>query len=376
MKNLILLFFILSISLTACKQKSQETATSKDSLSISRINWGKVDSTDVYLYTLTNAQGMKVNITNFGGIITSIYTKDNKDSLANIVLGFDSLQGYTKDNPYFGALIGRYANRIAKGKFKLEGKEYKLAVNNGPNALHGGLKGFNKRVWTATELKGTDSVALQLVYASKDMEEGYPGNLTATVTYVLNDSNELKIYYSAETDKPTVVNLTNHSYFNLTGAKEPILNHFLTIFGDSITPVDTTLIPTGKIDAVKGTPFDFTTPHPIGERIASVAGGYDHNFILSKPKGTFGTCAEVFEPKSGRLVQMSTTEPGIQFYSGNFLDGTLTGSGNVVYQKHFGLCLEAQHYPNSPNEPKFPNVLLKPGEKYYQLTIYKFTVKK
>jgi aldose 1-epimerase len=241
--------------------------------------------------------------------------------------------------------------------------------------LHGGTKGFNRKVWDATEFSTADSVGVVLTYLSADMEEGYPGNLNTKVTYVFNNANELKIYYEAETDKSTVINLTNHAYFNLSACKESILGHELTLYGDSITPVDSTLIPLGILATVKGTGFDFTQPHKIGERIDSIPGGYDHNFKLNRTEGGLFLAAEVYEPVSGRLLQTLTTEPGIQFYSGNFLDGTITGAGGIVYQKHFGLCLESQHYPNSPNQPNFPSTVLNPGEKYSQLTIYKFSVK-
>lgn len=376
MNRLFLFFIAISIIFASCKSNKQEAIQPKtDSLSISKISWGNADQKEVYLYTLTNKNAMKVQITNYGGIVVAIYTKDKNDSLANVILGFDSLASYKGTHPFFGALVGRYANRIAKGNFKLNNKEYKLHINNGKNSLHGGLAGFDKKVWDASEIAGNDSVALQLTYTSPDMEEGYPGTLKSTVIYVLNDSNELKIYYSAETDKPTVINLTNHSYFNLTGGKESILNHHITLFADSITPVNDELIPTGKIDPLAGTAFDFTSAHAIGERIDKVPGGYDHNFVISKPKGAYGPAVEVLEPNSGRFLEMYTTEPGVQFYTGNFLDGSLTGYNNTVYNKNWGFCLEAQHYPDSPNQPNFPTAVLNPGEKYYQLTVYKFSVK-
>lgn len=377
MNKLIILFIVVFIGFTSCKSNKQEVADQKaDSLSISKESWGKAGEQEVFLYTLKNKNAVTVKITNFGGIVTEIHTKDKNDSLANIVLGFDSIGSYIGTHPSFGILVGRYANRIAGAKFKLDGKEYQLNPNNGKNTLHGGLVGFDKKIWDATEIAGTDSVALQLTYTSPDMEEGFPGTLKSVVIYVLNDNNELKIYYSAETDKPTVVNLTNHSYFNLNGGKESILNHSLVLYADSITPVNDELIPTGKIEAVAGTAFDFTTPHAIGERIDQVTGGYDHNFILSKPKGTYGKVAEVTDTTSGRVLEMYSTEPGVQLYTGNFLDGTISGHNNTIYNKHWGFCLEAQHYPDSPNRPNFPSVVLRPGEKYYQLTTYKFGVKK
>jgi aldose 1-epimerase len=353
--------------LVACKPKPE--------LAVHKESWGTADGKEVNLYTLTNANGMIVKITNFGGIVTKVIVPDKNGKMESVVLGFDSLGTYQKGCPYFGALIGRYGNRIAKGKFILDSLEYTLATNDGPNHLHGGKKGFDKVVWDAQEVTGADSVGLQLTYISKDMEEGYPGTLTAKVTYILNNKNEIQIYYEAATDKPTVINLTHHGYFNLTACKEDILGHQLTIYADSITPVDSTLIPTGIIEAVAGTPFDFTKPYAIGERINNVKGGYDHNFKLTRKEAGLMLACELYEPVSGRLMQTYTTEPGMQFYSGNFLDGTLVNSGGEVIKKHFGLCLEAQHFPDSPNKPNFPSVVLRPGEKYSQLTVYKFSVK-
>jgi aldose 1-epimerase len=353
---------------------------SKPKLSITKADWGKADDKNVSLYTLTNANGMVVKISNYGGIVTQIIVPDKSGKMEDVVLGFDSLSSYTSDKyksgcPYFGALIGRYGNRIAKGKFQLDGKEYTLATNNGVNHLHGGLKGFDKVVWDAKELSGADSVGLELTYLSKDMEEGYPGNLTSKVSYVLTNKGELKIYYEAETDKPTVINLTHHGYFNLTGAKEDILNHELTVEADSITPVDSTLIPTGVIAPVAGTPFDFTQAHKIGERIDQVKGGYDHNFVLRRSGKGLLPVAQVYEATSGRLMEIFTTELGLQFYSGNFLNGSLTNSTGAVLKQHYGIALETQHFPDSPNEPKFPSVVLRPGEKYSSITVYKFSTK-
>jgi len=367
MKKFLLLLLTAAILLCACQPKHN--------LSTSKQPWGQADGKEVSLYTLTNANGMVIKITNYGGVVTSITTPDKKGNFENIVLGFDSLSPYLNGRSFFGATIGRYGNRIAKGKFTLDGTTYTLAVNNGPNALHGGIKGFDKVVWDAKEIAGPDSVGLVLTYLSKDKEEGYPGNLQCTVTYVLDNKNELKIYYAAETDKPTVINLTNHSFFNLTASKENIFNHELLLYADSITPVDTSLIPTGVVMPVAGTGFDFTTPHTIGERIASIPGGYDHNFKLRKQDAALTLAAEVYEPTSGRMIHVYTTEPGIQFYSGNFLDGSSTGHDGIVYKKHYGFCLETQHFPDSPNEPKFPSTVLRPGQKYTQFTIYKFSVK-
>jgi Galactose mutarotase and related enzymes len=353
---------------------------SKPKLSITKKAWGSTDNKEVSLFTLTNTNGMEVKITNFGGIVTSIMVPDKSGKIENVVLGFDSLKSYTNEAyqkacPYFGALIGRYGNRIKLGKFKLDSVEYTLATNNAPNHLHGGIKGFDKVVWDAKEISGADSVGLELTYVSNDMEEGYPGKLTSTVTYVLTNKNELKIYYGAETDKATIINLTNHTYFNFTACAGDILNHELCLKADSITPVDSTLITTGVIAPVAGTPFDFTKAHKIGDHIGEVKGGYDHNFKLTKPTAGLTLAAELYEPQSGRFMEMYTTEPGVQFYTGNFLAGNLVNEKGIALKIHYGLCLEAQHYPDSPNKPNFPSVVLKPGEKYYQLTVYKFSTK-
>jgi aldose 1-epimerase len=365
------LFTILCIAaLVACTSKPKAPE-----LGITKEAWGQANGKEVSLYTLTNGNGMIVKISTLGGILQSIVVPDKNGNFENVLLGFDSVQGYLGKQPFFGELVGRYANRIAKGKFTLNGTEYQLAVNDGSNHLHGGIKGFGKQVWNAAELIGTDSIGLALTYVSQDMEEGYPGTLTTKVTYVLNNKNELKIFYEAETDKPTVLNLTNHAYFNLSSGKESILNHELTLNADSITPTDSTLIPTGKLAAVAGTGFDFLQSHKIGERIDSIPGGYDINYVLNKNGKELSLAAQVYEPTSGRFMEAYTTEPGIQFYSGNFLDGTLTGSRGIQINKHWGLCLEAQHYPDSPNQTNFPTTVLNPGEKYTQLTVYKFSTK-
>lgn len=335
------------------------------------------EGTEVQLYTLTNESGTTVKITNYGGIVTSIVTPDKNGKAGDVVLGFDNLEGYLKEHPFFGALAGRYANRIAKGKFTLDGKEYKLATNNGPNHLHGGLKGFDKQVWTVSDQQ-PDQNSVKMTYLSKDGEEGYPGNLTSSVTYTLTNSNELKIDYEATTDKATPINLTNHSYFNLAaGQAQDALNHEVTIYADKYTVVNETLIPTGELRPVAKTEMDFTTPHTIGERITKVeGGGYDHNYVLNNTNnGKMGLAAMVYEPTSGRVMEVFTTQPGVQFYSGNFLDGSLTGKNNINYKKHYGFCLETQHFPDSPNQPEFPSVILKPGETYKQSTIYKFSVR-
>lgn len=336
------------------------------------------DEQAVDLVTMTNPNGIEARIMTFGGIIVSMKTPDRNGKLADIVLGFDDLSGYTKEHPYFGAIIGRYGNRIGAGKFTLNGVEYKLAVNNGPNHLHGGIKGFDKVVWKIEDAKTTgDEAILRLGYLSKDGEEGYPGDLKCTVTYTLTADNELKMRYEARTDKPTVLNLTNHSYWNLAGqGTGDVLGHELVLNADRYTPVDEGLIPTGELKSVKDTPMDFTKPKAIGSRIKQVdIGGYDHNFVLNGQTGQMKLCAKVYEPKSGRTMEIRTTEPGVQFYTGNFLDGALTGKDGKVYQKHYAFCLETQHFPDSPNKPDFPSVVLRPGEKYDITTVHKFSAK-
>jgi len=340
------------------------------------------DGQSADLYTLTTAAGMTVKITNYGGIITHILAPDKNGIAEDIVLGYDSLAGYLAESPYFGALIGRYGNRIAKGKFSLDGTEYTLAVNNGPNHLHGGLKGFDKVLWNAETMSVNNGSALKLTYLSKDGEEGYPGNMTVIVVYTLRNDNSLQIDYQATTDKPTIVNLTSHTYFNLTGgAKRDILDHELTLNASRFVPVDETLIPTGSLRDVKNTPFDFTTLHTIGARINNTADEqisfgdcYDHCWVLDKINSwSLELVGTLTEPASGRKVELLTTQPGVQFYSGNFLTGSITGKGNVVYQKHYGLCLETQHFPDSPNQPTFPEVVLRPGEVYQTTTVYRFS---
>ncbi|PSL46240.1 aldose 1-epimerase [Chitinophaga niastensis] len=338
-------------------------------------SFGHADGQEVLQYTLKNENGMEVKILNYGGTITDIITPDKQGQKGNVVLSYDSLSGYQqKGQPYFGALIGRYANRIANAKFKLDGKEYSLAPNNNGNTLHGGLKGFDKIVWAATPV---DDSSLQLIYTSKDGEEGYPGNLQATVVYTLTADNALHIDYKATSDKPTPVNLTNHSYFNLSAGKDStILGHELSLKASRYTPVNDKLIPGGKLVAVKGTPMDFTSPKKVGAEIAKVKGGYDHNWVLDKKEGALETIATLYDPTSGRLMEVSTTEPGIQFYTGNFLDGTLKNTRDgKKYVQNAALCLETQHFPDSPNQPAFPNVILKPGETYIQHTVYKFSTK-
>jgi aldose 1-epimerase len=371
MKKLILILLSVAVFLPACKQKPAEKLNT-----VKTESWGEADSTAVELITLTSKGGMTIKVTNYGAILTYVAVPDKNDSLGNVVLGFDNLDQYKSEHPYFGSTIGRYGNRIGGARFVLNGTTYTLAANNSVNTLHGGIKGFGRHVFnTDTAYANNDSLVVRFSRTSPDMEEGFPGNLNVKVTYVLTMNNEIKIYYEAETDKPTVLNLTNHSYFNLTGGMESILGHELTLYSDSVTPTDNLLIPTGKLAAVAGTPFDFTSSHKIGERIDSVPGGYDINYKLRNHTGGYVKAAEVYEPHSGRVLEAFTTEPGIQFYSGNFLNGTLTGHDGVVYNKHFGFCLEAQHFPDSPNKLQFPSTELLPGQKYTQLTVYKFSVK-
>ena len=350
-------------------------------MGIKKEAFGKMqDGTKVYLYTLTNKNGSVVKITNYGGIVISIMVPNRDDELGDVVLGYDQLEDYLEESPYFGAIVGRYANRIAGGKFILDGVEYKLAQNDGQNHLHGGKRGFDKVVWDAREIVREDCVGLQMDYTSRDGEEGYPGTLSVTVTYLWTHKDELKIKYSAVTDRKTVVNLTNHSYFNLAGAGTgDILRHELTIYGHQFTPVDGELIPYGELLSVLETPMDFTMPSTIGARIDKEyeqlhfgPGGYDHNWVLDGSDNLLSLAAEVYEPGSGRVLEVRTTQPGIQFYSGNFLDGTIKGKDDKSYLKHYGFCLETQHFPNSPNESQFPSVVLNPGETYKQTTIFKF----
>lgn len=336
------------------------------------------DGADVKIYTLANSKGMVVKVTEYGGIITELWVPDRNGRPGNVVLGFDNLDRYVKGHPFFGAITGRVANRIARGKFNLDGRDYTLAVNNGPNHLHGGLKGFDKRVWKSRPLRGLSSeVAVEFTYVSADGEEGYPGTLTTTVVYTLTDDNELRIDYTATTDKATIVNLTNHSYFNL-GESGSILDHVLMIHADRYTAADATLIPTGELAPVSGTGLDFTEPHRIGERIGdymNFAKGYDHNFVLNSGGHSLALAARVQEPKSGRVMEVWTTEPGVQLYCGNHLDGSLTGVGGAVYAQHTGFCLETQHFPDSINKPHFPSVVLRPGQTFKSTTAHRFTAK-
>jgi aldose 1-epimerase len=346
--------------------------------------FGKLsDGTTVDLYTLTNSHGMEAAITNFGATLVSLKVPDRSGKLADVVLGYATPAEYERGSNFFGATVGRYANRIAKGKFKLNGMTYSLPTNDGPNSLHGGTPGFNKRVWTAKEVAASSEPAVQFTYFSPDGEQGYPGNLNVEVTYTLKEDNSLQIDYRATTDKATVVNLTNHSYFNLAGeGSGDILGHQLTLHAGRFTPVDATLIPTGELRPVKGTPFDFTRSTAIGARInqddpqLKFGRGYDHNWVLTAGASqTPHLAAEVYEPSSGRVLTILTTEPGVQFYSGNFLDGTAHGKSGKAYVHRSGFCLETQHFPDSPNHPNFPSTVLKPGEVFQSTSIYKFTAR-
>ncbi|MGO8675302.1 MAG: aldose epimerase family protein [Limisphaerales bacterium] len=343
--------------------------------SIQRNAFGNLsDGTPVELFTLQNANGLVAKITNYGAMVTELHVPDRNGNLGDIVLGFDNLAQYLKGHPCFGCTVGRVANRIARGRFVLDGKTYTLAINNGPNHLHGGIKGFDKVVWQATPLRGA---GVKFAYTSPDGEEGYPGTLGVEVTMRLTDADELRIDYSAHTDKPTPVNLTNHSYFNLAGEGD-VLAHELMLTADYYTPAYDDLIPTGQIAPVKGTPLDFTTPRPVGSRFSELTCdpiGYDNNFVLDGGGKALAMAARVCEPKSGRVMEMSTTEPGVQLYTANFLDGSLTGKRGVVYRRHAALCLEAQHYPDSVNQPKFPSIILRSGQAYRQTTVHKFTTK-
>ena len=373
-KYFLILLAVPALVIFGCR-KSAEQGEKK--MSIEKQAFGKTtDGTDVDLYTLANTKGLKVQITTYGGIVTSLQVPDRDGNFDDIVLGCDTLDDYLKGHPNFGAIIGRYANRIAKAKFTLKGVEYKLAANNGPNHLHGGIKGFDKAVWNAEQTHADDdNVSLILTYLSKDGEEGYPGNLSSTVIYTLTNDNELKISYEAETDKTTILNLTNHSYFNLAGHNSgDILTHELMLNAEHFTPVDDELIPTGEIELVKGTPMDFTMPYTIGSRIAQVGIGYDHNYALISGEQELRLAARVYEPKSGRVMEIYTTQPGVQFYTGNFLSG-FKGKTGAVYDKHAGFCLETQHFPDSPNNPQFPSVVLEPRQKYKHLTVHKFSVR-
>jgi aldose 1-epimerase len=378
---ILILALMVQVGMSADDEQQRSSAAAKRG--VTRTSFGKTrDGRAVEIYTLTNAHGAEMRVITYGGIITSLKVPDRAGHFDDIVLGFDTLDGYLKDPPYFGAIVGRYGNRIAKGQFTLDGKTYKLATNNGPNHLHGGVKGYDKVVWNAVPGDTADGVSVTLTRTSPDGEEGYPGNLQASVRYTLTDKNELAIDYRATTDKATPVNLTQHSYFNLAADSGDILGHELTIHASRYTPVDDTLIPTGELAPVQGTPFDFQQATAIGARIGADnvqlknGRGYDHNWVLNRTGAGLQPAARLVDPKSGRTLEVATTEPGLQFYSGNFLDGSITGKGGRVYRHRSGLCLETQHYPDSPNHPSFPSAILQPGQTYSSKTVFTFGVLK
>ena len=374
---IICLFSLLLLIISSC-------STSRENQMIKKTLFGKLDDgREVFLYTLKNNTGAEVKIINYGARVVSLTMPDRNGNFADIVTGYDSLKDYINDNSFFGAIVGRYGNRINKGKFKLDGKEYQLTINDGRNSLHGGKKGFFKAYWNAEPVESKEGPSLKLSLVSPDGDEGYPGTVNATVTYTLTNNDELKIDYTGTTDKPTIFNPTHHSYFNLSGNfNNTILDEELSINADSFTPVDSTLIPTGEIRSVENTPMDFRKPTPIGLHInddnqqLKYGRGYDFNWVLNNYKpGVVRKVASVYDSTSGRFMEVLTDQPGLQFYSGNFLNGTVTGKGGVVYNHRTALCLEAQHYPDSPNEPNFPSTTLRPGQVYKQTTIYKFSIK-
>ncbi|MFZ4506436.1 MAG: aldose epimerase family protein [Fimbriimonas sp.] len=358
-------------------------ASSTHASGVSVTPFGTFNGSPVKLFTLMNDNGVTVKITNFGATITSISVPDKAGNFDDVVLGFDSVDGYAAaNNPYFGCTVGRYANRIAKGKFTLDGKPYRLAINNKPNSLHGGPEGFHRRIWSATGFKKQSDVGVTMTYVSRHMEEGFPGTLTVKVTFTLNSANAIQIDYEATTDRATVLNLTNHSYFNLNGAGSgPILDHLLQINADRFTPIDTTSIPLGNLALVAGTPFDFRAPQPIGARIESKhvqiqnGKGYDHNFVIRKAPAPLKMAAQAYSPKTGRVLTVMTTEPGVQLYTGNFLDGKVIGKDQKPYNFRSAFCLETQHFPDSPNQPRFPTTVLRPGKTYKQTTFFAFGIR-
>jgi aldose 1-epimerase len=380
MTNFRLLFALIAAGVILLPMLSR-ASSGKDAHDVKKEKYGTTpDGQQVDLYTLTNSRGLEVQVINFGGIITSIRVPDRDGKGVDIALGFDNLDGYLENKPYFGAIIGRYANRIANGKFTVDGKQYTLAVNNGTNSLHGGIKGFNKVIWTAEPFHDRQGMGVRLSYLSKDREEGYPGNLKVDVIYTVTDKNELVIDYKATTDKATPINLTNHSYFNLAGeGSGDVLGHELRLNADSFTPIDKNLIPTGEIKPVKGTPLDFTQTTAIGARINDpneqlvIAHGYDHNFVVNRKHDSLQLAARVHEPKSGRVLEVYTTQPGVQLYTGNFLDGTVVGKHGHAYKQREAFCLETQHYPDSPNHASFPSTILRPGKTFHSQTVFKFS---
>lgn len=383
--NLTYLLIVVLTSFNSCSNpENKKSGTTADSTTfISSRSFGKMkDGKEVLLYTLKNKNGIEMGVINYGGIIVSLKVPDKNGLIEDITLGFDSLSPYLEDDPFFGAIIGRYGNRIAKGKFPLDGIGYSLPVNNGINHLHGGPNGFHTVYWNIEPISNSENPSLRLTYLSKDGEEGYPGNLDTEVIYTLTENNELVVDYKAKTDKKTVINLTQHSYFNLTGnCRRDILDHELMINADKFLPVDSTLIPTGEMKDVQNSPFDFRTPFVIGKRISEkdpqlkYGLGYDHCWVFSNQTDSLKKVCTLYEPVSGRIMDVLTTEPGVQFYSGNFLDGKLKGKNNISYKHRYGLCLETQHFPNSPNQPSFPSTVLNPGETFMTKTIYKFSIK-
>jgi aldose 1-epimerase len=378
MMTSLLAFVATALFLISCGQArvdlENNQQTRKNMVAISRETFGKINGQDIALFTLTNQNGMTVKLTPYGGIVTALLVPGPGGALIDVVLGFDSLQGYLDGHPYFGCIAGRYANRIAGGRFELDGKIYTLAQNNGPNHLHGGKEGLDKKIWRATEHLAENEAGVRLEYTSPEGEEGYPGNLRITVDYILTHDNQLRIDYLAESDAPTPVNLTHHGYFNLNGQGEgAILDHDLYLNADRYTEVDEALIPTGKLPSVSGTPMDFRTPHMIGESYNQVPGGYDHNFVLTRA-GLEHISARLRSPKTGIVMEVRTTQPGVQFYAGTFLDGTLQGKNGKIYDKNAGLCLETQHFPDSPNQKSFPGTILRRGEQFRHTTIYAFSL--
>jgi aldose 1-epimerase len=368
------LFLIFILSCTDNKKDTAEQALT--GISITSKQFGHMpDGREVHLFTLCNEQGMEVDICNYGGIITSIRTPDRDGVLADIVLGFDSLAPYLKPHPSFGVTVGRYANRIAGARFEIDGIEYRLAANNGPNHIHGGVEGFSKKLWAATISDEEGIAILELSYTSPDGEEGYPGTLQVSTRFSLNNRNELRIAYRARTDKATHVNLTNHSYFNLNGSRAPVLDHVALINARQFLPVDASLIPIGAPAEVYGTPFDFTVPKSIGRDISGTGMGYDHTFIIDREENDgLAYTARVDDPMSGRYMETYTTQPGVQFYTGNFLNGSVVGKDGIAYDKYWGFCLETHHYPDSPNRPEYPATLLRPGDLYEEETVYRFGI--
>jgi aldose 1-epimerase len=378
----------LALGATALSARARQATPSPGASPIPQYeeSFGDVEGQPVDFYRLTNANGMEITVLTYGGIIQSISVPDRDGTFANVALGFDNLDDYVARSPYFGCIVGRYANRIAKGRFTLDGQEYELAINNDPNTLHGGEKGFDKQIWATNGPEMvSDGQAISLSYTSPDGEEGYPGTLDVTVTYTLTDADEIRIDYLATTDATTVLNLTNHSYFNLAGeGSGTIFNHELMLNAPEYTPVDETLIPTGEIAPVAGTPFDFTTAKPIGQDIRDasdeqilIGRGYDHNFVIDRSdvaEGELAMVAQVTDPESGRMMEVHSTEPGVQLYTGNFLDGTFAGTSGMVYRQSDAFCLETQHFPDSPNQPDFPSTVLEPGDEFTSTTVYTFSV--